>query len=437
LPRLVALEDRSALSTLTVLNNLDHGAGSLRATLAAARNGDTIAFASTLSGQTITLTSGELLVTQVGLTISGPGATRLTISGNGTSRVFEVHQPADHRNLPVVISGLTLTGGKAAQGGAVFDNASVLTLDGLAVVGNTTAGAPGTAGARGVANNPGGAGLGGGIYVSGDANGDLTVLTLTNSTIANNRAVGGPGVAGVNDGQVVHATGGRGGAGEGGGLFVTSGTVYLGNSTFAGNQAAGGAGGAGLANPAGQGWPGGAGGLGAGGAVLSTNLGHVTAVWLTVATNAASGGAGGAGGAGRAHGAAGAVGAGSGGGVYTYGAFATTDTIYALNLASTSGPDITGTVTSSGHNLVGNSSGSRGFLSTGHFDLVNDNPMLGQLGYNGGQTQTMPLNAGSPAIDYGVYYRGSGLPNLTADQRGAGYRRTAGKAPDIGAFEYQ
>ncbi|HBI44475.1 MAG TPA: hypothetical protein DDY78_16730, partial [Planctomycetales bacterium] len=56
-PTLEALEERWVLSTLTVLNNLDSGRGSLRADIAAAHNGDTIVFASTLvGGQTITLT---------------------------------------------------------------------------------------------------------------------------------------------------------------------------------------------------------------------------------------------------------------------------------------------------------------------------------------------------------------------------------------------
>jgi hypothetical protein len=48
-------------STLTVQNNLDSGAGSLRAALTAAHNGNTIVFAPGLASQTITLTGGELL----------------------------------------------------------------------------------------------------------------------------------------------------------------------------------------------------------------------------------------------------------------------------------------------------------------------------------------------------------------------------------------
>jgi hypothetical protein len=63
-PRLAYLEDRTVLSTLTVLNSLDSGAGSLRDTIAAAKSGDTVRFANALKGQTITLTSGELAVTR-------------------------------------------------------------------------------------------------------------------------------------------------------------------------------------------------------------------------------------------------------------------------------------------------------------------------------------------------------------------------------------
>src|SRR6516225_8670720 len=90
-PLLEALEDRWLPSTLTVLNNQDSGAGSLRAEIAAAQNGDSIVFASGLNGQTITLTSGELLITK-SLSITGPGEAELTISGNHVSRVFDLEQ---------------------------------------------------------------------------------------------------------------------------------------------------------------------------------------------------------------------------------------------------------------------------------------------------------------------------------------------------------
>ena len=69
--RFESLEGRRMLTTLTVLNNLDSGAGSLRAEISAAKSNDTIVFAPSLVGQTITLTKGELLINK-NLTIAGP-----------------------------------------------------------------------------------------------------------------------------------------------------------------------------------------------------------------------------------------------------------------------------------------------------------------------------------------------------------------------------
>src|SRR5262245_54361620 len=86
-PRLEILEDRSLPSTLTVLNTLDSGAGSLRDVIGHAKSGDMIVFAPSLDGQTITLTSDELAITK-SLHIEGPGASLLTISGNDANRVF-------------------------------------------------------------------------------------------------------------------------------------------------------------------------------------------------------------------------------------------------------------------------------------------------------------------------------------------------------------
>src|SRR6516162_9128669 len=60
LPRLEILEDRVTPSTLTVKNTNDSGDGSLRQAILGSSSGDTIKFASSLSGQKIILTSGEL-----------------------------------------------------------------------------------------------------------------------------------------------------------------------------------------------------------------------------------------------------------------------------------------------------------------------------------------------------------------------------------------
>ena len=84
---LIALSTQAA--TITVTNTNDNGTGSLRQALADAVDGDTINFDSSLNGQTITLTSGELLVNK-SVTISGPGANMLAVDANHASRVFYI-----------------------------------------------------------------------------------------------------------------------------------------------------------------------------------------------------------------------------------------------------------------------------------------------------------------------------------------------------------
>jgi hypothetical protein len=133
-PTLEALEDRWVPSTVTVQNNLDSGAGSLRAAIASVRNGDTIVFAPSLEGQTITLTSGELLIKR-NLTIVGPGAGNLTISGNHTSRVFEVAGGA----RKVTLSGLTISNGVADLGGGIyFQGGHQVTISGCTQIGRAS-----------------------------------------------------------------------------------------------------------------------------------------------------------------------------------------------------------------------------------------------------------------------------------------------------------
>src|ERR1041385_7072578 len=84
--------------TITVTNTNDNGPGSLRASLAAGNDGDTIDATGVYS--TILLTSGELQITH-NVTINGPGTANLAVNGNATSRVF------DNFASNVTISGLT------------------------------------------------------------------------------------------------------------------------------------------------------------------------------------------------------------------------------------------------------------------------------------------------------------------------------------------
>src|SRR5262249_22586218 len=125
---LEALEDRALPSTLTVLNALDSGVGSLRDVIKKANSGDTIVFASSLNGQTITLTSGELGISK-SLDIEGPGAGLLAISGNNASRVFDISQ--NQKTVAVTIAGLTIQNGFASggDGGGILNVSSSLTLN--------------------------------------------------------------------------------------------------------------------------------------------------------------------------------------------------------------------------------------------------------------------------------------------------------------------
>jgi hypothetical protein len=128
MPQFEVLEDRAVPSTLTVLNNLDSGAGSLRDAIGHAKDGDTIVFAASLNGQTIALTSDQLTINK-SLDIEGPGAGLLAISGNDTNRVFAINE-----GFNVTIAGLTITHGRSrggqttAGGGGILNAGSNLNL---------------------------------------------------------------------------------------------------------------------------------------------------------------------------------------------------------------------------------------------------------------------------------------------------------------------
>src|SRR5262245_39596311 len=129
---LEVLEDRCLPSTFTVLNLNDSGLDSLRAAIFAANanpGADEIDFATT---GTIVLTTGQLDVTD-SVTINGPGADALTVSGEWVSRVFAI---AD--NPPVLIAGLTVANGVSygSPGGGISMAGGTLTLDRVPVSGN-------------------------------------------------------------------------------------------------------------------------------------------------------------------------------------------------------------------------------------------------------------------------------------------------------------
>jgi hypothetical protein len=177
-PPVEALEDRCLLSALTVTNIQNSGRGSLRAEIAAARSGDTIIFSPKLDGKTILLTSGQLDLTK-NLTIQGPGAGQLTISGgiygDPYTRVFEVAP-----NTTVSLSGLTISGGTGyasvrshfatwdGYGGAIL-NLGTLTVSTCTI------------------SNSHALNEGGGIFNDG-------ILTVHSSTVSGNGASDGAGM---------------------------------------------------------------------------------------------------------------------------------------------------------------------------------------------------------------------------------------------------
>ena len=122
---------------------------------------------------------------------------------------------------------------------------------------------------------------------------------------------------------------------------------------------------------------------------------------------------------------------GKGGGIY--GNVTLQNTIVAN---SPYGGNCDGTMTSKGYNL--SSDNTCNFDSTG--DLNNTNPILGQLGNDGGPTQTIPLLTGSLAIDAG---NPQGCTDgkghlLRTDQRGKPrHDKEDTGGCDMGAFERQ
>ena len=115
-----------------------------------------------------------------------------------------------------------------------------------------------------------------------------------------------------------------------------------------------------------------------------------------------------------------------------YGAANISNSILSNGISSNCGAG----VVSSGYNL--SSDDSCNLTKTG--DIINTDPLLGPLQYNGGQTQTMALRTGSLAVD-------GGNPNgctdglghrLTTDQRGMPRHDPEDTSGcDVGAFEKQ
>src|SRR5262249_9237341 len=127
-PFLEALEDRTVPSTLAVTNSGDDVTvkGTLRYAVAHAGSGDTIQLTGAVKDP-IVLTQGEPLLYK-DLTIRAVGNHPATVSGGGTSRVFEVAA-----GVSVSLSGLTVKDGVApdtnSRGGGIFNAGTLAVKD--------------------------------------------------------------------------------------------------------------------------------------------------------------------------------------------------------------------------------------------------------------------------------------------------------------------
>ena len=218
-------------ATLTVTTTSDSGAGSLRQAITDANAGDAINFSVTGA---IILASPLAIAKD--LTISGPGAASLTISGGGTTQPFLVNA-----GVNFTLQNLTVANGSATDGGALIDNAtSTTTIKGCAFIGNNATGNGGTIYAAGTMTisdtlfNTNSAVQGGAIF-----NNNAT-LALTNVTLnANSASSNGGGIYNASGtASIINATiAGNNATTQGGGIAITGGTLNLKNSIVANNTA--------------------------------------------------------------------------------------------------------------------------------------------------------------------------------------------------------
>src|ERR1043166_7249209 len=245
-PRNREIKKRNPFNSITVTNTNDSGPGSLRQALATANDGDTIGFDSSLNGQVITLTSGELTVNN-SIIISGPGANQLAVDGNAAGRVFHISP-----GRTVIISGLTIrNGSSSSEGGGIYNDRAALTLNNCVVSGNFSSfdgGGIYNYGQGGSAtltlnsstvsgNSTPGNFQGGGIYNFGQS-GSATVM-LNKSTVSGNFAGSGGGILNYSAPMIItdSTISANSAASYGGGIFNTFATLTISNSTVSGNAA--------------------------------------------------------------------------------------------------------------------------------------------------------------------------------------------------------
>jgi hypothetical protein len=386
-------------ATNTVASLADNGTGSLRQVIQNSASGDCVIF--TVTG-TIVLTNGELAVAK-NLTIRGPGASALAISGNRLSRVLNVSQ-----SVNVFLSDLTICNGQTADGttsnppapGGGIYNAGTLVVSNCVVSGNATGNDP--YGYGGVHYGKGGDG--GGIY-------NLGTLNCFGTTVSGNRAgagwrtncIGGSG-GGIYSGGTLNMSGstisgnyaGHGDTaatgGDGGGVSIGAGQCVVSNCVFAGNSAGSGGGG-----PTDGKYNGGTGGLGGnGGGICDKSVGPLRTLIINCTFTNNRAGYGGGGGYGQASPGSGNTG-GAGGGVFAAASLAMSGCTVVGN---TAGPGGGAAVNFGGSAGRGGRGGDGGGIYAGELLLTNCT-IVGNSGGGGGDSE---YNAGGSGGNGGGLY---------------------------------
>lgn len=291
----------------------------IAAATAATGNDDLIRFSALFdTPQTITLGGSALLITE-SMTIQGPGADLLTISGNGASNVFSAASGS------VTLSGLTVRDGFSEfDGGGIYSQAAQLNLRNVTVAGNRAGQ------------------YGGGAFLFGGRS-QFTACAFSDNEAANR----GSGIALYSD---------------------LSSKLKLLNTTVSGNRSN---------SP---------------GSVTVISIGSTQAALeilnSTIANNTGNGGGG--------------ISAATQGGVNAIANVSLRSSIVSNNSAPNILTEDFGggpmTIASLGFNLADEDTG--GFLDQ-DTDITGVDPRLGPLTNNGGQTESLALMGGSPALDAG------------------------------------
>ena len=408
-----------------------------------ASTGDTIDL-SGLTCSTITLESGAVNIDVEDLTVMGPGATALAIDGNGADRIFRHSGTGtlELSYLTVTNGSYTVVTGVGYGGGCVYSKGTISLTE--AVVSSCTA--------TGDIQAVGGGMLArDGIAMFGSTIKDSKAIALTGTT---GLAVVAGGAFAVYSFTLEHSTiSGNSvttpfGKSYAGGMFASSGVTAK-YSTVTGNSATTG-------NAPGSGYYAIGGGLiakdpiiqnctidnnsadAAAGVYLLTNDPGYSALITntTISGNHAALVAGGMFTEGdlrlRNSTIAFNVGGAAGGGGLIVGG--TTTDLESNIIADNSPSGVSGAADFDGSSIVTGANNLikiAGAAITVPPDTITQDPQLGPLAANGGETRTHAIPATSPAFDAGNNNAGA-----LYDQRGPGFAREVGASADIGAYEF-